>query len=59
MNPGMIEVDKRNHQKMLAERLIQYLGLDGAAHACRENCWHGVLDFIPLRQELTRGGYAI
>ena len=58
MNARTIEVDKRNHQKMLAERLIQCLGLDGAAHACRENCWHGVLDFVLLRQELTRGRYA-
>ena len=29
-----------------AARLIYILGLDGAIHACRSNCWHGVLRFV-------------
>ena len=55
MNARMTGLDQKSHQKVLAEALIRCLGHDGAARACRENCWHGVLDLVLVRQDLIRG----
>ena len=38
--PGTRRLDR---QRRLAEALIVSLGLEGAIHACRANCWDGVL----------------
>lgn len=35
-----------DHQRELAELLVRHLGPQGAARACRENHWQGVMKIV-------------
>jgi hypothetical protein len=48
------EIDNRSHQEMLADSLIEYLGVDGAIHACQANIWDGVLDVVLRHKHRAR-----
>ena len=50
------EIDNRNYQKALAESLIASLGQDGAIHACYENLWHGVLEYLLNSKPISNPG---
>ena len=38
--------DTGHHRTELAQSLVDCLGVAAAIHACRENCWAGVLDAV-------------